>query len=674
MGREKIRILIVGAGYAGVLTAKKLEKRLRKSEDVEISILDKNPFHTMLTELHEVAANRVDEHNIRLSLKKIFAGRKVNVIQDKITDIDFNGKTASGLNGSYGYDYLVVATGSRPAFYGVDGAEKNSRTLWSYDDAVVLREHILDCFRKASRETAPDEKRKLLAFFVVGAGFTGTEMMGELAEYVPILCGEFEIDRELVSLYLADMLSRAVPTLPEKLSKKIQKRLEKTGVRLFLNSDVVKVGEDFIELDCGGQRRRVDTDTVIWAAGIESSRLAGALAGKLPAGEHNRLKTDRYLRSLDDESVYVVGDNLYYVPDGEEHPVPQIVENCEQGSAVAAHNIACSVLGKGEMKEYRPKIHGYMVSAGGRYGVAYIGTAKRKIALPSFFAMFIKHFINVVYFVQVLGWNKVFSYIKHEFFTVRHNRSFVGGHFSNKTPSFLLVPLRLWLGAVWVFEGVMKIVDKWLATPKLEGFFGGAAEWFDAILKGAANLPGDGTSTSTPAVTGAAYVATDVISSATGAATETAEKVGQVLINFDFLGIFRLIAVSGRELADSALSDLALKLDVPLLNWFIEKLVLPYNGVQLTMQGFIILAEILIGLSLISGLFTTPSSAFSLVLLFMFACTTGLYFSSFWMVFAAIALLIGAGRIFGLDYYVMPFLKKKWKNLRFVRKLYIYND
>ena len=139
MEREKIRILIVGAGYAGVLTAKKLEKRLRKNRDVEISIVDKNPFHTMLIELHEVAANRVDEHNIRLSLKKIFAGRKVNVIQDKITDIDFNGKTASGLNGSYRYDYLVVATGSRPAFYGVDGAEKNSRTLWSYDDAVALR-------------------------------------------------------------------------------------------------------------------------------------------------------------------------------------------------------------------------------------------------------------------------------------------------------------------------------------------------------------------------------------------------------------------------------------------------------------------------------------------------------------------------------------------------------
>ena len=166
-------------------------------------------------------------------------------------------------------------------------------------------------------------------------------------------------------------------------------------------------------------------------------------------------------------------------------------------------------------------------------------------------------------------------------------------------------------------------MDKWLATPKLEGFFGGAAEWFDAILKGAANLPGDGTNTATPTVTGAAYAAADVISSATGAATETAEKVGQVLINFDFLGIFRLIAVSGRELAESALSDFALKLDIPLLNWFIEKLVLPYNGVQLVMQGLIIVAEILIGLSLISGLFTTPSSAFSLVLLFMFACTTG---------------------------------------------------
>lgn len=96
--------------------------------------------------------------------------------------------------------------------------------------------------------------------------------------------------------------------------------------------------------------------------------------------------------------------------------------------------------------------------------------------------MFAKHFINIIYFIQVMGWTKVFSYLKHEIFTIRNNRSFVGGHFSNKTPSFLLVPLRLWLGAVWVFEAVMKIVEGWFTNPMLTDFFGGANSWYNSVL------------------------------------------------------------------------------------------------------------------------------------------------------------------------------------------------
>ncbi len=135
-----------------------------------------------------------------------------------------------------------------------------------------------------------------------------------------------------------------------------------------------------------------------------------------------------------------------------------------------------------------------------------------------------------------------------------------------------------------------------------------------------------------------------------------------------------MIFVSGKALAKSTLNDLAFKFDVPLMNWFVNTFILPNQTVQLIMQIFIVTAEILIGLSLIGGLFTTLSSGFSLILQVMFVCTTGLYLNTFWMIFAAIAVLIGGGRIFGLDYYAMPFLKKHWKNVKFVRKLYIYND
>jgi NADH dehydrogenase len=145
-------------------------------------------------------------------------------------------------------------------------------------------------------------------------------------------------------------------------------------------------------------------------------------------------------------------------------------------------------------------------------------------------------------------------------------------------------------------------------------------------------------------------------------------------MNFDFLGLIQVILVSGKALAESTLADLAVKLNIPLMNWFVDNVILSSDSMQVFMQGFIVIAEILIGLALIGGLFTFPASLFSIILQFMFVCTTGLYLNSIWMVFAGIAVLIGAGRTFGLDYYVMPWLKKKWKKIGFVKRLYIYHD
>jgi NADH dehydrogenase len=279
--------------------------------------------------------------------------------------------------------------------------------------------------------------------------------------------------------------------------------------------------------------------------------------------------------------------------------------------------------------------------------------------------MLYKHMINMIYFFQVLGWNKFWSYCKHEFFTIRHCRSFVGGHFSNRTPSFLLMPLRVWLGAVWLFEGVMKLTEGWLSEPKLQGFFGGAKAWYDSVtgVEGA-----DGAT----AATGAADAVADAATAATGAG-DAVGSAGSAIINWDF-GLFKTIFVSGKEIAHSTLADYAFKFDIPVMNWFLDTVVLASNGMQVAMQAFIVIAEILIGLALIGGLFTTPAAGLSLILQFMFICTTGLYLGSFWMIFAGIAVLIAGGRSLGLDYYAMPVLKDAWKRLPLIRKLYIYND
>lgn len=653
------KIIVLGAGYAGILTAKKLAKRLKKQEDIQITIIDRNPFHTMLTELHEVAAGRVEEDSIRMSLNKIFAGRKVHVVMDNISSISFKEKKVLGKQGEYGYDYLVLAAGSKPTFFGVEGAEEYTYKLWSYEDAVVLKERIHSCFRKAACEPDPEIKKQLLSFYVVGAGFTGVEMAGELAEYVPILCEEYDIEPSMVSMYDVDVLTRAVPILPEKLSDKVKRRLKKMNVNVMLETGVTAVGPDFIELQQYGKKKRHPAGTVIWTAGIESSEITTEAAAELESVKRGRIKVDPQLRALGKEDIYVVGDNMMYIPEGGNEPVPQMVENCEQSADVAAHNIVCAITGNKSMKTYKPSFHGVMVSIGGRYGVARVGLSNLMFNLPSFLAMFSKHFINVIYFIQVLGWNKLFSYIRHEFFTIRHCRSFLGGHFSNRTPSVLLVPLRFWLGAVWLFEGIMKVVEGWLTKPMLNSFFGSSNLLFQQILAkyGA----------------GKATAVADAVSSATASAGEAAAN-GVAVFSYHILGSFDATLISSSDLAHSTLSTYAFKLDIPLMNWFMDTFVLSSDNMQIFMQCTIVLIEIAIGLALMAGLFNFLSASTSIVLQFMFLCSTGLYLNTFWMIFASIAILIGGGRTFGLDYYFMPWLKKKWRNLSVIRKWYIYND
>lgn len=655
-------VVILGGGYAGVTAAKKLEKTLKKlkkkhdMEDIAITLIDRNPFHTMLTELHEVAAARVEEDSIKLPYSKIFAGRNVRVVMDTIEDVDFSGKQLKGRNGTYDYDILVMAAGSTPTYFGVTGAEEKALKLWSYDDAVKVREHIEGCFRAAARETNPEERRRLLSFFTVGAGFTGTEMAGELAEWMPILCSQYEIDPCEISMYMADLLDRVVPTMPEKYSARCHRRLEKKGVRIMLRHNVTEIGDGFIDLQCDGQIKRVESRTVIWAAGTQGGTIAQKAGETIPGTKRGRLEADEFLRSKADKTVYLIGDVLHYIPEGDKAPVSQIVENAEESADCAAHNIVVELTGIGEMETYEPKFHGVMVCVGGRWGSAYVGTKNHKFGLPSFLAMFTKHFVNLLYFVKVMGWTKVIGYMKHEFFTIRHNRSFVGGHFSNKTPSFLLVALRVWLGAVWVFEAIMKIVEGWFSAPMLASFFGGATTWFNNIIN--ASAP-----------------AADAVASATAeTTTAAAATVGHVVLNFNILHIVQVMMVSGKDLASSALGDYAIKLNIPIMNWLLEHTVLSSDGMQIFMQITIVLLELLIGLALMGGLLTSPASAGSLVLQFMFVTTTGLYFNTLWMIFASIACLIGAGHTIGMDYYAMPYLKRKWKHVHWAKKWYLYND
>lgn len=626
MSKQK-KIVVLGAGYAGILIAKKIEKKLKKAkklDQVEITIIDKNPFHTMLTELHEVAAWRVDEESIRLDLKKIFAGRKVNVVQDTIVETDYNKNTLVGENGRYDYDHLVMASGCKTTFWGVPGAQEYSFPLWSFQEATTLRDHIMNMFRLASIEKNIERKKELLTFFVVGAGFTGVEMVGELAELAPILCKRFYIDPELVNINIIDRLDGPMPFLHEKAINRSIKRLNKMNVNQIYNASVKEVKEDGLEFEVSGKISFKKSETIIWVAGTEGSDIAMQSEDLgIVKGSRGRIQTDAHLRSVQYPNVYVAGDNMFFIPKDEEAPVPQMVENCEACAPIIAKNIISEIFGGQPTEEYAPAFKGAMVCIGGKYGTAYGGLPGKFFVMPSFIAMFAKHFINIIYFIEVLGWNKVFKYINNQFFTIRDNRSFVGGHFANKSSTFWTVPLRILVGVYLVYLAYRRIMMGWIDAPLLQDMFYDIAGAFRPI---------------------APFPMTDI-------GLFDYVRVTVHIINNSMLVWFRSVPVDS----------------------FLQNFVISSGTSQMFWQWSIVIFELLIGLALIAGLFTKLASVGMIAWAAIALSTVGLSIHQFWMPFAAIA-FFAAGKVLSLDYYVGPWLAKKWRNIPFVKKWYLYND
>ncbi len=613
MSKEK-NIVVLGAGYGGILTAKKMARKFKKDENIRITLIDKNSYHTMLTELHEVAAGRVPEEAIRIDLEKVFAGRKVDIVLDEISNIDFNAKKLQGKVKDYTYDYLVLGTGSKPTFYNCDGAKEHALTLWSYEDAIRIKSHIIEIMGEASVETDPVRRRNLLTFMVIGSGFTGIEMVGELAEWKTSLCHRFSIDPEEVKIYVVDMVPKVLPTFKDKLINKTVKRLHKLGVEVLTSSNITEVKENFVTIEGKGT---IETHTVIWAAGVEGSDLMGSLDDVEKVGR-NRVQTDQYLRAKGQEDVFVVGDNIFYIPEGEDRPVPQMVENAEHSASTVAHNIEASVK-KTELKEYKPAFHGAMVCIGGRYGVAQVGTDKTEFCFSGFIAMFIKHFINMIYFIQVAGFNKVWTYLMHEIFHVEDRRSFVGGYFAKRSPNFWLVPLRMFLGFKWLMEGLAKI-GQVIKDPT------------DIFLIPAAP-----------------------VADATAAASEWVEE-----------GAEAVTALPVPEFITN------------MVDWSMDLMFYTpdggYTALASIFQTGMVIGEIIVGLCLLGGLFSALASIVSIAMGMMIWASGMAPNEMLWYMIAGVATIGGSGSTFGLDYYVLPFLKKQWKRIGFVKKWYLFTD
>lgn len=638
------KIVIIGGSYAGVKAGKTLHKKFKDNDDVEITLIDKNPYHTLMTELHEVAGHRTEPDSIKIDLFKIFAGRKVDVVIDEIRDIDFEKQVLRSDGNEYPYDYLIIAAGNEANFFGTKGAEEHAFTLWSYEDAMRIRQHVEEMFLKASYEKDYDKRRKLLTFAVCGGGFTGVEMAGELGEAKNHLSEKYGIDKSEVTIYNIEALDRILNMLEsDNQVKKVEdKYYRKLGIELLKNSMIVEVTEDSIVLERG---EVIDTYTLIWTAGIKNCRFSSSLG--LDTDKFGRIKVNSHMQTMNYNNVYAAGDNAQY--EDEDGKMPQIVEAAEQSGHTAALNIAADIE-KTDKHVHKQNYHGFMVSIGSRKAVANTG-----FKTSGWFAMLIKHMVNFYYGFLVGGLRQFWSYIRHEFFHIKNKRSFVGGHFSKASPNFWLVPFRIWLGFMWLVEGVKKVDEGWLKEPKM---FSSTA--LNTIIQGSGNAA-DSTAGATQAAETVTEAAADAVSSATGAADGVVETVSN-LPSFAQWVVNHSPQGWGQPLMG----------DIPgFMQWIIDKIVAPY---AVPFQTMMVVAEIIIGLCLIAGLFTFLCSAISVVMTVGITLTGMSDATIIWYFFGGIALIAGAGSTFGLDYYIMPIIKRWWSKIGIVRKSYLYFD
>jgi NADH dehydrogenase len=720
---ERKRIIILGGGYAGVAAAKHLVKKVGKNRNIEITLIDRNRYQTLMTELHEVAGGRVEQGAVQVSFAKIFGGRPIALVQDDIETIDFKNQIIVSPKAKYPYDYLLLGVGGEPEDFGTPGIAKHAFTLWSLDDALKLREHIERMFFLASTELDQQKRRELLRFVVAGAGFTGVEMLGELLDWKSVLARKYFVDESEVSLLLVEAVDKILPILPESLQRKAQRYIEKRGAEVLLGSKITKAAADSFVIN---GEKEIRTHTLIWTCGIHGCEFAGNLqltkgrcankqcsfastqgtcgerecqfaeGGTYVNGKRGRLLANSYMQSADYPNVYIAGDVLWYLEN--EKVLPQIVETAIQTGECAAHNIIADIEGT-EKREFSSSYHGFMVSIGAKWGVAHVVG----MSMSGIFAILSKHLINVVHLLGVAGINAVWGYLKHEFFDIREKRSVTRGLLSAKVPIYWVTILRVFIGAMWFVEGLKKILEGWLKPEN--------ASWINSFMFGIVPKAVDGVASASSAASGAAEAAVEAVEAVTAAtaaaqtwAPAAAQVADSVTAATDAAGAAvaeaaaeavtaatAAAAQAGDAVVDlaraaSAAANAAGGVFLPAISkpWGLYKWIIGiFVGDGSTAAGLffadlfryiVVLGEVAVGLALIGGLFTFLASGASIILGLMFIMAGMATREILWYIFGAIALLGGAGKGLGLDHWVMPWIKGWWNGTRLAQKTYLYLD
>ena len=362
--RKQKRVVIIGGGFAGIAAAHAL-----RHADAEVILIDRRNHYIFQPLLYQVATAVLSPAEIAAPIRQLEAKQpNVSVLLAEVTGIDVASRTIEAATPGAGvlkiaFDYLVVATGMRPSYFGHDEFARYAPGLKSLGDAETIRAKILSAFELAATTEDEDERARQMTFVLVGAGPSGVELAASLAHLVKVtLRGNFHrIDPTKASIILLDAGKRVLPTFAELLSRRVSKRLKKLGVKVTTDVKVEKVDEQGVI--AGGTR--IPSATVLWTAGVAASPIPKMLGTKTDRA--GRALVDPFLKIVDAPGVFVVGDAASVMQN--EHPVPGVAQAAIQEGRYVGRLIAKELKGRKVKRPFRYFDKGNMAVVGKNYAV-----------------------------------------------------------------------------------------------------------------------------------------------------------------------------------------------------------------------------------------------------------------------------------------------------------------
>lgn len=424
MDRTDAPIVVLGAGYGGLTAALHLAKKASRLGGREIVLINKHEYHQFITELHKPAAGSVDCEYIRIRLKDIIGRRPVRIVKATVERIDHaNNRLILEGGEEFPFSKLIVGIGSEPEYFGIEGMKENAFTLRSLNCSRVINEHI--GLQLASyKVTPPEEKRGKLTFVVGGAGLTGVEMAGELAETLSRTAKNYDINPDEIRIFNVEAVPDIMRDFGSELAQQAARDLERKGICLLTGVPITRVTSDRIELANG---RMIPTKTVIWSGGVRASRLVEESG--FSTVNRGRAKVDGNMRSIDNPNVFVIGDCAAGVDPTTGRVVPPTAHNAIDQGLVAAKNILADY-GFGSPAVFHVVDLGAVASLGETFAVGKVGKMKL-IGRP---ASIMKEMIELKWIFSLGGVGLVFKRLPRVLHLMRvalqrtvYHRPLVGG-------------------------------------------------------------------------------------------------------------------------------------------------------------------------------------------------------------------------------------------------------